>query len=353
MEKARHTSAEQFAQILIDKVFGLEPENLMKTLRQGIDKDDVDPEEKAETQKFISMIKPYFYKDFTDSMDVDQKGAIDEQEMQTKVHELPLQVKNFIEAIGKLKDHQNVMFNKDDHVAVEFVTAATNIRASNFSIGMESLFKIKEMAGKIVPAISSSNALAASLQVLECIKLLEKNYKAIKGIVYQRANPTARLTSFARLNDVPNPECQVCADDSLTIVLLQISDLAGFALKDLKEKVLTDKTIGLGLTGQTFMIEFEGNIIYEYDKEVVDGADDDEDELEEIKINEKRLLKTFSEVKVLHQSIIQVQGAVSKAEPEASETREANFYIQILENKELGAPLMCEILKKGDLSKNF
>jgi hypothetical protein len=28
------------------------------------------------------------------------------------------------------------------------------------------------MAGKIVPAISSSNALAASLQVLEAIKLL-------------------------------------------------------------------------------------------------------------------------------------------------------------------------------------
>ena len=31
---------------------------------------------------------------------------------------------------------------------------------------------IKEMAGKIVPAISSSNALVASLQVLEAVKLL-------------------------------------------------------------------------------------------------------------------------------------------------------------------------------------
>jgi ubiquitin-like 1-activating enzyme E1 B len=55
------------------------------------------------------------------------------------------------------------MFTKDDELAVEFVTAAANIRAHNFAIGMESLFKIKEMAGKIVPAISSSNALVAAL----------------------------------------------------------------------------------------------------------------------------------------------------------------------------------------------
>lgn len=55
------------------------------------------------------------------------------------------------------------MFSKDDEHAVEFVCAAANIRASNFSVPMETFFKIKEMAGKIVPAISSSNALGASL----------------------------------------------------------------------------------------------------------------------------------------------------------------------------------------------
>jgi ubiquitin-like 1-activating enzyme E1 B len=65
-----------------------------------------------------------------------------------------------------------LMFDKDDMNAVQFVTAATNIRANNFSVKMESLFKIKEMAGKIVPAISSSNAMAASLQVIEAIKLI-------------------------------------------------------------------------------------------------------------------------------------------------------------------------------------
>ena len=57
-------------------------------------------------------------------------------------------------------------------MAMDFVSAATNIRAHNFQIQTETLFKIKEMAGKIVPAISSSNALVAALQVTEAVKLL-------------------------------------------------------------------------------------------------------------------------------------------------------------------------------------
>lgn len=56
-----------------------------------------------------------------------------------------------------------MLFDKDDEFALEFVTAAANLRAFNFSIPMENIFKIKEMAGKIVPAISSSNALVAAL----------------------------------------------------------------------------------------------------------------------------------------------------------------------------------------------
>lgn len=72
LDKARKNSASEFAQVLIDKVFGREPEDLIKTLTQGIAKDDIDPEEKAETHKFISMIKPHFFKDFSSTIDIDQ-----------------------------------------------------------------------------------------------------------------------------------------------------------------------------------------------------------------------------------------------------------------------------------------
>jgi hypothetical protein len=54
-------------------------------------------------------------------------------------------------------------FTKDHDFAVDFVSSAANMRAFNYQIDPLSRFKIKEMAGKIVPAISSSNGLVAAL----------------------------------------------------------------------------------------------------------------------------------------------------------------------------------------------
>ena len=59
------------------------------------------------------------------------------------------------------------------------------------------------MAGKIIPAISSSNALVAALQVLETVKILSDHFELIQGIVYQRLD-SQRLQSFKRVNDQPN-----------------------------------------------------------------------------------------------------------------------------------------------------
>lgn len=84
----------------------------------------------------------------------------------------------------------SLVFNKDDDLCIAFVAAAANLRAANFSIPPEvrlfifsvipqSEFKIKEMAGKIIPAISSSNALVAALQVAEGIKLLSGRHSQL------------------------------------------------------------------------------------------------------------------------------------------------------------------------------
>lgn len=62
-------------------------------------------------------------------------------------------------------------------------------------------------------------------------------------------------------------------------------------------------------------------------------------------------MKTLTEVKVIHQSIILVQGTV--ANQESTESYEANFNFQIMENKELASEFACEILKKGDPSKKI
>lgn len=167
---------------------------------------------------------------------------------------------------------------------------------------MDSLFKIKEMAGKIVPAISSSNALAASLQVFEAVKLLARKDQDLRGIVYQRTFEKSRMNSFKRVCDKPNPDCLVCSDDSQSIIVCTIKEFATATLKDVKEALLgfTDA----GLTGQTMVFEFNHNIIYEYDQEMINAKD--EDDLAEIRMNEKRLLKTLTDLKIKSQQMVQI-----------------------------------------------
>jgi len=48
---------------------------------------------------------------------------------------------------------------------MEFVSAASNLRSRVFNIPLQSLYDAKGVAGNIIPAIASTNAIVASLQV--------------------------------------------------------------------------------------------------------------------------------------------------------------------------------------------
>lgn len=69
----------------------------------------------------------------------------------------------------------NLSFDKDDQLAVEFVTAAANVRAASFGIPLHSLFEAKGIAGNIVHAVATTNAIVAGLIVIEAIKVLLKD----------------------------------------------------------------------------------------------------------------------------------------------------------------------------------
>lgn len=82
---------------------------------------------------------------------------------------MPTRFSCFVQEIGSL------VFDKDDQLAVEFVTAAANLRSFCFDIPMQSLFEAKGIAGNIVHAIATTNAIISGLIVLEAIKLLMDN----------------------------------------------------------------------------------------------------------------------------------------------------------------------------------
>ena len=68
-----------------------------------------------------------------------------------------------------------VEFEKDDdtnyHIA--FITAASNLRASNYSIKNASLHETKGIAGRITPAIATTTALVTGLVNLELLKYID------------------------------------------------------------------------------------------------------------------------------------------------------------------------------------
>ncbi|KAG6711715.1 hypothetical protein I3842_05G069100 [Carya illinoinensis] len=74
--------------------------------------------------------------------------------------------------VKREKEIGNLTFDKDDQLAVEFVTTAANIRASSFGIPLHSLFEAKGIAGNIVHAVATTNAIIAGLIVIEAIKVL-------------------------------------------------------------------------------------------------------------------------------------------------------------------------------------
>jgi ubiquitin-like 1-activating enzyme E1 B len=89
--------------------------------------------------------------------------------------------------LKKLKDPSGpepiITFDKDDEDTLDFVAASANIRSTIFGIDRKSRFDIKQMAGNIIPAIATTNAIVAGLSVLQSFKVLKGDYAQAKEVM--------------------------------------------------------------------------------------------------------------------------------------------------------------------------
>lgn len=134
------------------------------------------------------------------------------------------------------KEIGSLVFDKDDQLAVEFVTAAANLRCSCFDIPMQSLFDAKGIAGNIVHAIATTNAIISGLIVLEAIKLLMGNLDDCRT-TYCLEYPRRRMLLMPAELSGPKSTCYVC---SQTLLCLEVNT-SKTKLKDIVEKIVKGK----------------------------------------------------------------------------------------------------------------
>lgn len=150
-----------------------------------------------------------------------------------------------------------ITFDKDDEDTLDFVTASANLRSAVFGIETKSKFDVKQMAGNIIPAIATTNAMTAGLCVLQAFKVMRGNYfgaKSAKMVYLERGGPRAMNSESLR---PPNPGCAACG---IATSRLEV-DPTRATLNDLVEDVLR---LELGY-GEELTINNEVGTVYDPD----------------------------------------------------------------------------------------
>lgn len=180
-------------------------------------------------------------------------------------------------------------FDKDDEEALDFVVSAANLRAMNFHIAPKSKFDAKAIAGNIVPAISTTNAIIAGLVIQEAIKLLTVGIGACKVIHCLRKTAMIKKKScylYPTSLQVPNPECYVCSSKFITVQLnVALTPLNYFIENVLKKPLsLSQPLISVG-----------NSLLYECGDDIVG---------QEKEMNDARAKKTMMDLGIKNNQII-------------------------------------------------
>ncbi|XP_061958896.1 SUMO-activating enzyme subunit 2 isoform X1 [Populus nigra] len=246
---------EQYGRRIYDHVFGYNIELALSD---------------EETWKKRSKPRPIYIRDVLPDKMTQQNGNVDKTDDLSSASAMAsLGLKNpqdiwslventrvFLEALklfftNRKKEIGNLSFDKDDQLAVEFVTAAANIRAASFNIPSHSLFEAKGIAGNIVHAVATTNAIVAGLIVIEAIKVLKKDTdcyrEKLMRMTYCLEHPSKKMLLMPVEPFEPNKSCFVCS--SQTPLSLEINTHRS-KLRDFVEKIVKAK---LGMNSPLIM----------------------------------------------------------------------------------------------------
>jgi len=196
----------------------------------------------------------------------------------------------FLKSAALLKEQsqtKELEFDKDDELALDFVTSASNLRSHIFGISLQSKFEVKASAGNIIPAIATTNAIIAGMIVLEAIKILGNRLNECATTYLLRKPSNKKILMNVQL-EKPNPNCFVCGNNYVSL------------------KIDTNKNTFSNFITQMLINSFgfnEPNI--DTGTKFFEGGDEDLDD-EEIEIKKAQLPKKLVEVDIHHNSVITI-----------------------------------------------
>ncbi|XP_012274236.1 SUMO-activating enzyme subunit 2 [Orussus abietinus] len=196
-------------------------------------------------------------------------------------------IKNLSKALAlcqEKSENDHLVWDKDNKDAMDFVAACANIRAHIFGIPEKTRFDIKSMAGNIIPAIATTNAIIAGVVVLHAFHVLEDNLKACRSIYLRlKANHRNQLLVPEKYVNPPNPKCYVCAPTPQAVLA---ADTTKMTIKELEESVLKNR---LNMIAPDVMIDGKGIVVIS--SEEGETEQNNEKILEELGIKDGTILK--------------------------------------------------------------
>ncbi|PRP83857.1 hypothetical protein PROFUN_08888 [Planoprotostelium fungivorum] len=290
-----------FSEYLFRKLFYLE---IYKKIRIAqLTKKDLWPG--RETPVPIMLDQLHLYSNGTNDSTNSVESLPDQQIMSLKQN-----ADLFIDSVNRLVERRSktgaMDFDKDDDDALNFVTAASNLRSHIFTIPVQSRFSIKSLAGNIIPAIATTNAVIAGLIVVESFKILRNSIEKCRTVVLQK-KPSAGRLLLSCASEKPNPDCYVCSSHFVTLEC----DTDLMTLGVLVEGILRGR---LGMNEPSITVD--SDILFE------SGEDLDEEEVKRMKLQSA---KKLSECRIVNGTIIEIDDISQNFQLKISIVHKNNF----------------------------